>query len=216
MSATEPSQRGRFITLEGGEGAGKTTLARGLAAALEAKGVHALLTREPGGSPGADEIRDLIVRGGPGRWTPLTDVLLISAARADHVARTIAPALADGRWVICDRYIDSSRAYQGAGAGLDSGVLDALEQLAAFPAPDLTFVLDVDPASGVGRSRGAALGEDRFEKMGAGFHARVREAFLDIAAREPKRCVVIDASSPKEAVLAAALAAISSRLGLAA
>lgn len=206
---------GRFITLEGGEGVGKSTLARGLASFLESHaGVDVIATREPGGSPGADAIRALFVRGEQDRWTPITDALLIAAARADHVARTIRPALAAGRWVICDRFTDSTRAYQGAGRGLDAQVLAALDHLIEAPAPDLTLVLDIDPSKGVARSRGAQAGEDRFERMDLAFHERVRAAFLDIAKREPQRCAVIDASQSKEEVLAAALQAVQARLGV--
>ncbi|MGE0044759.1 MAG: dTMP kinase [Hyphomonadaceae bacterium] len=207
------TERGRFITLEGGEGAGKSTLARRLGEALERAGIAVTLTREPGGSLGADEIRKLIVRGDAQRWDPLTDTLLILAARSDHVTQTIEPALSAGRWVICDRYTDSTRAYQVAGAGLDAAVLTRLENATAFPKPDLTLVLDVDPAEGVARSRGAGLGEDRFERMGRDFHARVRQSFLDAAKREPERCVVIGSAQTKEQVLAAALAALRDRLG---
>jgi len=206
--------RGKFITLEGGEGAGKSTLARALAERLGAAGLETTVTREPGGSPGADAIRALFVRGDQEKFSPLTDALLIAAARADHVAHTIEPALAAGRWVICDRFRDSTRAYQGAGRGVDAQALDTLDTLIAAPIPDLTLVLDVSPRAGVGRSKGAQSGEDRFEKMDIAFHERVRAAFLDIAKREPERCVVIDAAQDRDAVLAAALAAISARLGV--
>lgn len=203
---------GRFITLEGGEGVGKSTLARGLAEALRAKGKEVLVTREPGGAPGADEIRALLVRGGAERWTPMEEALLFAAARANHLHHAIRPAIAKGVWVVCDRYYDSTRAYQVAAGGLDHHTLDTLNLLIKAPAPDLTFVLDLDPAHGLSRSRGAAMGEDRFERKEASFHARVRAAFLEIAAAQPSRCVVLDASKQAEIVRAAALAAIELRL----
>lgn len=205
---------GKFITLEGGEGAGKSTLARALADRLEQAGVETVVTREPGGSPGADAIRALFVRGDTDKFAPLTDALLIAAARSDHIAHTIRPALAAGRWVICDRFTDSTRAYQGAGRGVDVRTLAALDALIDAPIPDLTLVLDVEPKAGVRRSKGGQSGEDRFEKMDLAFHEKVRAAFLDIAADEPKRCVVIDAAQEKGAVLHAALGAIAARLGV--
>lgn len=204
--------QGLFITLEGGEGVGKSTLARGLADALAARGRDIVLTREPGGAPGADAIRKLLVEGEAGRWSPLEEALLFAAARRNHLTHTIAPALARGAVVICDRYYDSTRAYQVAAGGLDAGVLDVLNATIAAPAPDATFVLDLDPSLGLGRSRGRELGEDRFEKKDAAFHARVRAEFRAIAAREPSRCVLIDAAQTPEAVLGAALAALEARL----
>lgn len=203
--------RGRFITLEGGEGVGKSTLARGLQAALSAR-AEIVLTREPGGAPGADAIRALLVQGDANRWSPMEEALLLAAARLNHLTQTIKPSLARGAWVICDRYYDSTRAYQVAAGGLDAATLDALNAMIQAPTPDLTLVLDLDPTAGVGRSRGASLGEDRFEKKGADFHARVRSEFLAIAQREPQRCAVIDANEPAHAVLASALIAIKERL----
>jgi dTMP kinase len=187
---------GRFITLEGGEGTGKSTLARGLGDALRTEGREVVLTREPGGAPGADAIRKL----------------LFAAARLNHLTHTIRPALTRGAWVICDRYYDSTRAYQVAAGGLDGEVLTALNALIGAQRPDLTLVLDVDPAAGLQRSQGRHAGEDRFEKKDADFHARVRAEFLAIAQREPKRCVLIDATQPAEAVLKQALSAIKARL----
>ncbi|UPT61139.1 MAG: dTMP kinase [Hyphomonadaceae bacterium JAD_PAG50586_4] len=196
--------QGRFITLEGGEGTGKSTLARGLQGALNAR-VEIVLTREPGGAPGADAIRALLVQGDANRWSPLEEALLLAAARLNHLTQTIQPALARGAWVICDRYYDSTRAYQVAAGGLNAATLDALNEMIQAPAPDLTLVLDLDPRAGVARSRGASVGEDRFEKKGADFHARVRAEFLAIAEREPHRCVVIDAAQSAADVLADAL-----------
>jgi dTMP kinase len=203
--------QGRFITLEGGEGVGKSTLARGLQSALSAR-AEIVLTREPGGAPGADAIRALLVQGESNRWSPMEEALLLAAARLNHLTQTILPALARGAWVICDRYYDSTRAYQVAAGGLDASTLDALNTMIQAPAPDLTLVLDLDPTTGVGRSRGASLGEDRFEKKGADFHARVRAEFLAIAQREPQRCAIIDASQPAESVRVAALREIEARL----
>jgi len=212
---TDPSFTGRFITLEGGEGAGKSTQVRRLAAALEAKGIPTLTTREPGGAPGAEEIRKLMVEGEPGRWNAITETLLAYAARADHVARTIGPALKEGRWVICDRFSDSTYAYQGAGRGveretirrIDSAVLDDFQ-------PDLTLILDLDVATGLGRAMGRAGIENRFEKFGADFHEKLRQAFLDIARRNPERCRLIDASGSEDQVGDAIFTAVSRRFDL--
>ena len=203
---------GRFITLEGGEGTGKSTLARGLAEALRARGVDVLTTREPGGAPGADAIRELLVQGDANKWSATEEALLFAAARLNHLTHTVRPHLAHGAWVISDRYYDSTRAYQVAAGGLAPSVLDQLNALIEAPAPDLTFVLDLDPSSVLARSRGAEAGEDRFEKKDAAFHQRVRAEFLAIAAREARRCAVIDASAPKEVVLAEALKIIEARL----
>lgn len=203
---------GRFITLEGGEGAGKSTLARGLADALRALGREAVVTREPGGAPGADAIRALLVQGDAGRWDAMEEALLFAAARRNHLTHTIRPALARGAWVICDRYYDSTRAYQVAAGGLAPAALDTLNVLIEAPAPDLTFVLDFAPDAGLARSQGRHVGEDRFEKKDAAFHARVRAEFLAIAQREPQRCVVIDASQSAEQVLAQATRAVAERL----
>jgi dTMP kinase len=200
--------QGRFITLEGGEGTGKSTLARGLVDALRAESREVVVTREPGGAPGADAIRTLLVSGDANRWSATEEALLFAAARLNHLNHTIRPALARGAWVICDRYYDSTRAYQVAAGGLDPKTLDTLNVLIEAPAPDRTFVLDIDASAGLARSQGKHIGEDRFEKKAADFHARVRAEFLAIAEREPKRCVVLDASKPAAEVLAAAKAAL--------
>lgn len=205
---------GRFITLEGGEGVGKSTLARALAAVLESAGQRVVTTREPGGTPGADEIRGLLVTGARDRWSALTETLLLTAARNDHLERVVRPALTRGDWVICDRFTDSTRAYQVAAGGLDGAVVDDLARAIAAPTPDLTLVLDVDPAAGLARAKSTAAGEARYEARGLAYHADVRGAFLAIAAAAPERCVVIDSTQPREAVLAAARAAVASRLGL--
>lgn len=203
---------GRFITLEGGEGAGKSTLLAGLNDALTARGLAVTVTREPGGTPAANEIRNLLVRGAGERWSVLSEALLFAAARNDHLERLIRPALASGAWVISDRYMDSTYAYQVAGRGLPAETFDALHRAIGALKPDLTLILDIDPSKGVARSRGHASGESRFEAMDAEFHLRVRASFHRIAALEPERCVLIDATQDKAAVLAAALSAIDQRL----
>lgn len=206
---------GRFITLEGGEGTGKSTQAKRLAAALAARGISCFTTREPGGSPGAEEIRRLLVEGEPGRWDAITETLLVYAARADHVTKTIGPALLAGTWVISDRFNDSTFAYQGAGRGLaretirriDSVVLDDF-------APDLTLILDLDVETGLARANARAGAENRFERLGPDFHQKLRQAFLDIARRDPERCRVIDASGTEDDVAAAIFATVERRFDL--
>ena len=200
--------QGRFITLEGGEGVGKSTLSRALAARLRESGHEVIETREPGGAPGADEIRALLVQGEPGRWSAAEEALLFAAARLNHLIHTIRPALQRGAWVVCDRYFDSTRAYQVGGAGLAPDDHVELNALIRADYPDLTLILDIEPEAGLARSRGAAQGEDRFEKKGSDFHARVRAEFLAIAEREPQRCRLIDASLSKQEVLAQALEAV--------
>ena len=206
---------GRFITLEGGEGTGKSTQVRRLAAALEQRGIAVIATREPGGAPGAEEIRKLLVTGAPGRWDVMTETLLAYAARADHVKRTIGPALLAGKWVISDRFSDSTFAYQGVGRGLDRETIRRIDSavLDDFK-PDLTLVLDLDAARGLERARARGTGEDRFENFGADFHERLRQGFLDIARRHPDRCRVIDASGSEDGVAAAILAAVIARFDL--
>jgi dTMP kinase len=202
---------GLFITLEGGEGTGKSTLARALGDALRAKGRDIVLTREPGGAPGANAIRALLVQGEANRWSALEEALLFAAARLNHLTHTIRPALSRGAVVICDRYYDSTRAYQIGAGGLDDAVLDQLNVLIGAPKPDLTLVLDIDPAQGLARSRGQDAGEDRFERKDAGFHARVRAEFLAIAQHEPQRCKVIDAAQDRDAVLRVALSLVEAQ-----
>lgn len=204
-----PEARGRFITLEGGDGAGKTTQSRRLAEALSAAGRPVLRTREPGGSPGAERIRGLLLEGSG--FDPVAEAMLHFAARREHVVRTIWPALAAGITVICDRFADSTLAYQGAGQGLDRAIWETLRGVALGGlSPDLTLIMDVPIGIGQARAlrRGAA---DRYEKLEAGFHDRVRAAFLAIAAAEPARCVVIDAARDADAVFADAWRAVSMR-----
>ena len=207
--------RGRFITFEGGEGAGKSTQARRLARALEEHGLSVTVTREPGGSPGAEDIRSLIVSGDTDRWTPLTETLLVFAARADHLECTIRPALKSGKWVICDRFVDSTFAYQGIGQGMSAETIDRLRDLVVGPdMPALTLILDLPVETGLERAGRRDHAEDRFERMGDNFHQKLRQAFLDIASAEPERCVVIDAAQDEDAVAEAVWQAVSSRLAV--
>ena len=186
--------RGRFVTFEGGEGAGKSTQVRLLAQWLEQRGLVVRTTREPGGTPGAERIRSLLVEGEAADWTPMTEALLNYAARREHVARVIAPALAQGQWVLCDRFADSTMAYQGFGHGLGRKPVEALHRTAIGRlAPDLTIVLDIPVREGLARAAVRRGREDRYENMALEFHERVRRGFRAIARREPRRCVVLDA-----------------------
>lgn len=206
---------GRFITLEGGEGTGKSTQAKRLAQTLESLGKPVLVTREPGGSPGAEEIRKLIVQGEPGRWDALTEMLLLFAARADHVARTIRPALRSGKFVICDRFTDSTYAYQGVGRDTPRETIRRIESVVLEDfKPDLTLVLDLPVEIGLKRAEARGAAETRFEKFAPDFHERLRQAFLDIARRAPDRCVVIDASGNEDEVAEAIWQAVARRFGL--
>ncbi|WP_291842442.1 dTMP kinase [Maricaulis sp.] len=204
---------GKFITLEGGEGAGKTTLIGGLTQSLADRGLDVVVTREPGGTPGAELLRNILLNGDVERWSSRAEALLMYAARVDHVERCIKPALARGAWVLCDRFADSTRAYQGVGGGLGADELAELQHFAlgAF-APDLTLIVDLDPAIGLKRTIQRGEKATRFEKFDAGYHARLRQAFLDIAAEAPERCVVLDGSLAPEAVMTAALTAVDTRL----
>jgi len=192
--------RGFFIALEGGEGAGKSTQAQRLAAHLRAAGHEVVLTREPGGAPGAEDIRRLLVTGEPGRWSPLTEALLMYASRDDHLNVTIRPALARGAIVITDRFADSSDAYQGAGGGVSLDTLNALRSMVVgADEPDLTLIFDLPVATGLARAA-ARGGDDRFESKGAAYHQRLRDAYLAIAARRKDVAVLIDAAQDEEAV----------------
>lgn len=206
---------GRFITLEGGEGSGKSTQARHLASALQSRGIATLLTREPGGSPGAEEIRALLVNGPPGRWDALTETLLVYAARADHVGRTIGPALLAEKWVISDRFTDSTYAYQGAGRGLTRETIRRINSVVLDDfKPEFTLVLDIDVETGLKRAGARGAAESRFENFDRDFHERLRQAFLEIAKRQPDRCVLIDAGQDEDAVAAAIWTAVARRFGL--
>ncbi len=195
---------GRFITFEGGEGSGKSTQIGRLAATLTERGVDVDVTREPGGTEGAEAIRGLLVSGATGRWDAATETLLHVAARRDHVEKRIRPALAAGRWVLCDRFIDSTVAYQGGGHGFDRAAIRELHDL-IVPGirPDLTLVLDVPVDVGLARANRRAGAEDRYEQMDRGFHERVRAVFREIAAAEPARCRLIDATADVDTVAAA-------------
>ena len=205
--------RGRFITFEGGEGAGKSTQVKRLAERLAMGGREVITTREPGGSPGAESIRDLVLRGDADRWSPVTETLLMYAARRDHVERVIRPALARGAWVVCDRFADSTRAYQGAAGGTDPALIAALETyILEDVRPDLTLVFDLSPQTGLARAHARAGAEMRFESKGMAFHERLRDGFRAIAAAEPDRCAVIDAEAAMDAVEAAVWSAVEGRL----
>lgn len=205
--------RGRFISLEGGEGAGKSTLAKALKAALSSQGHDVVLTREPGGTPNAEAIRELLVTGQTDRWSPMNEALLLYAARKDHVDRLIKPALEQGQWVITDRFADSTRAYQGVAGGLKSDQLEKLHQLVLGEfEPDLTLILDLDPEQGLKRTHDRGEGVTRFEAHELEFHHALRSGFVSLANSFPDRCILIDASQLSEAVLGQGLDAISKRL----
>ncbi|CCV06878.1 thymidylate kinase [Mesorhizobium metallidurans STM 2683] len=196
--------RGFFITFEGGEGAGKSTQIERLAGKMRAKKYNVLVTREPGGSPGAEAVRHVLLSGAAEPFGPKMEALLFAAARSDHVEQVIRPAVERGSIVLCDRFMDSSRVYQGVTGGLDPAFMDALEQVAINGmVPDMTLIFDIDPSEGLRRAtarRGSDADADRFEKETLAIHQRRREAFLAIAAAEPERCIVIDASADPDAV----------------
>jgi dTMP kinase len=214
------AQPGRFITLEGGEGAGKSTQIAGLVKRLEDAGIGVISTREPGGAPGADTIRSILVSGDTDRWDPMSEALLNFAARREHLMRTIWPALERGHWVVSDRFADSTMAYQGYGHGIDRDLIAALYRAAVGDFhPDLTLMLDLPVAEGLRRANernglrngAGGAGEDRYERMNVEFHERLRAGFLAIAAADPKRCVVIDASGEPDNVSALIWAAVTSK-----
>ena len=206
--------RGKFITLEGGEGAGKSTQAELLGGDLRQAGQPTLVTREPGGAPGAEDIRGLLVTGAVGRWDPLAEALLHCAARREHLTKTITPALDAGTWVVSDRFADSTMAYQGYGHGLGRQVVEGLSELVLGTfAPDLTLILDLAVDDGLGRATIVAGPEDRYERMGRDFHQRLRDGFLEIAGREPERCAVIDARGNVDEIQTAIRALVRQRLG---
>lgn len=191
---------GRLITFEGMDGCGKSTQARHLTEGLAAKGLEVVLTREPGGSPGAEEIRQLLVDGPPERWSAETEILLFTAARRDHMERTIRPALERGAIVISDRYVDSTRVYQGAARPELRALVDQLHDAVIGKDPDLTFILDMDPAESLSRGLERNSGEHRFEEMGHEFQDRVRKGFRALASDNPDRCRLIDGNRDADAI----------------
>ncbi|MES2983566.1 MAG: dTMP kinase [Pseudomonadota bacterium] len=209
--------RARFITLEGGEGAGKSTQIKLLAKAFAAAGLSHITTREPGGSPGGEAIRQLVVSGSTDAWLPETEALLFMTARYDHLATTITPALVRGAWVLCDRFYDSTYVYQGLSKQVGSSWLDQLySQLFANAAPDLTLLLDLPPATGLARAdKRGNIAESRFEQMDIAFHEQLRAGFLSLAAAHPQRIRPIDATQDAAAVHAAIIACVNARFGLA-
>jgi dTMP kinase len=208
------SAAGRFITLEGGEGAGKSTQIARLADWLRARGREVVATREPGGSPGAEMIRKLLVEGPAERWDGPTEALLHYAARRDHLRSTVWPALTRGAWVISDRFADSTRAYQGYGHGLDLGTLARLHDVAIGNfQPDLTLILDLPIDTGLARAAARRGTETRYESLPRDFHERVHEGFLEIAKSEPRRCAVVDASRDIETISSAIARVVAERLG---
>jgi dTMP kinase len=220
-ATTAPTRRerppfGRFVTFEGGEGAGKSSQVAHLAERLRGRGLEVVLTREPGGSPGAECVRHVLLAGAGEVFGPLAEACLFAAARADHVDATIRPALLRGAWVVCDRFYDSARVYQGGG-GVDAGTLRLLEDVAVDEIrPDLTVLLDVPAEIGLTRAgaRRGSGGADRFEKEDVSVHEARRRAFLDLAAAEPDRFVVIDATDPPSVVAAHIWHAVTQRLGV--
>ena len=205
--------RGRFITFEGGEGTGKSTQVRILADRLRARVPDLVLTREPGGSTEAESLRELLLSGDADRWSPRAETLLMYAARDDHLRRVIRPALERGDWVVCDRFADSTRAYQGGGGGVDMGFIEALDrEIVGADQPDLTLVFDLPVEVGLERAFGRDMFELRFESKGSAFHQRLRDRFAAIATAHPERCQVIDATGDVETVAARVWKAVSSRL----
>lgn len=217
--ATAGAAQGRFITLEGGEGAGKSTQCQRLAEALRRMGTTVLTTREPGGSPGAEAIRALLVSGETSRWDGMTELLLLYAARRDHLQKTVLPALRRGEWVISDRFADSTAAYQGYGLSVPLETIETLHSIVVDGLrPDLTLILDIPVEAGLaraGRRDGETGGANRYERMDLAFHERLRQGFLAIAAAEPNRCAVIDAAGDADAVFDAVRQAVEERLEIA-
>ncbi|SNB51479.1 thymidylate kinase [Arboricoccus pini] len=204
---------GRLITFEGGEGAGKSTQVGRLADRLRAANLDVVVTREPGGTPGAESIRRLLVEGAADRWSAATELMLINAARMEHVERLLAPAIHRGAWVICDRFVDSTRVYQGLVGGVGIDLIDRLHSdFLGLPWPDLTILLDLDARAGLDR-RHQEGGGSRFEAKGENFHEQVREGFLTLAASEPDRIIVVDAEPAAAAVESEIANVVTGRLG---
>ncbi len=208
------SRPGRFITLEGGEGAGKSTQITRLKDWLERRGHSVVATREPGGAPGAEMIRKLLVEGRAEKWDGPTEALLHFAARREHLRATVWPALTRGDWVVSDRFADSTRAYQGYGHGLDLATIESLYDIAVGDfRPDLTLILDMPVDAGLARAAARRGSETRYESLHHDFHDRVRTGFHDIATREPGRCVIVDATGDIDAVAASIVQTVAQRLG---
>lgn len=206
------SARGLFLTFEGIDGSGKSTQARLLADALRAEGRDVVLTREPGGSPGAEDIRALVLEGATDRWSAETEILLFTAARRDHLERTITPALEAGKIVICDRFADSTRMYQGLSRGDLRALVDRLHDLMIGVEPDVTLLIDMDPDTGLSRALSRRTKEERFEGFGAALQAQMRAGFLDLAAEFPDRFTVIPGDDTPDSVAALVRAALRDRL----
>lgn len=211
---------GKFVTLEGGEGSGKSTQAAHLVEALTARNIPVIRTREPGGTPKAERLRAVLLQGKAAQYGPMGEAILFSAARLDHLETLIRPALANGTWVICDRFADSTRAYQGAAGALDTATIDALERVVVGTTrPDLTLILDIPPEIGLARAgrrlaqqSGSSEGLDRFERDSLRIHTARREAFLAIAAAEPERCAVLDATKDAETLASEIWELVEARL----
>ena len=212
MDSASANSPGRFITLEGGEGAGKSSQIQVVKDYLEARGIDVVVTREPGGTPVGQEIRNLLVSGDKDKWSPLSETLLILADRAAHLEQVIRPALADGKYVVCDRFFDSTRAYQGIAGGLGLEVIHNLQQpVLGTTLPDVTLLLDIDPEKGLSRAQERG-GDLRFESKTLAYHQTLRQAFLDFAKQEPERMVVIDADRDIEAVSTDIITVLGERL----
>jgi dTMP kinase len=209
---TVQAAAGQFITFEGIDGSGKSTQARMLAETLRNDGYDVVLTREPGGSAGAEEIRALVLEGDPDRWSAETEILLFTAARRDHLERTILPALAAGKVVICDRFADSTRMYQGLSRGDLRAVVDQLHQLMIGREPDLTLLIDMDPIVGLSRAKARQTSEERFEDFGAALQAQMRKGFLDLAREYSDRFRIIDGARDIDEVAVDVLSTIKAHL----
>ena len=193
--------RNQFITFEGGEGSGKSTQINLLHNFLIEKGEDVISTREPGGTPSAEIIRDLLTKGDADRWSPATEALLMWAARSEHVEKLIKPSLDKGKWVLCDRFYHSTYAYQGVGHNLGIENMRIIKKIIIGEiTPNLTFILDIDPVNGIGRTKNRVSNEDRFEKMNLAFHNNLRKAFIQLAKKNPKRFIVIDAELSLEKI----------------
>jgi dTMP kinase len=214
---SEDTRRGRFITFEGGEGAGKSTQARFLVQELANRGIRALMTREPGGSPGAEVLREVLLSGAAAPFGPEAETMLFASARRDHLDATILPALARGDWVICDRFTDSTRVYQGVAGKVDPGfIMDIERATVGADRPDLTLILDLPPKVGLARVARRSDGAlDRFEREGLAFHTKLRQGFRALAKAEPQRCKLIDATGDASSVAAAIRAIVIEHFQLA-